>query len=145
MATSERAVGSALHSLANRTVLFQVGENIFVTFGLFAAAQRSGALDLRGVFSHLSNTSPEDDRRQLVAFERFLDAVRSVGLEPGIRHLAASAAALDHPAARYDMVRYGIALYGIAPERHQRGALPFGPAADADQFHCGDKKRVVGQ
>lgn len=102
-----------------------------------AAAVRRGELLLGGVFSHLSNTSPDDDRSQVVAFERFLDAVRSVGLEPGIRHLAASAAALDHPAARYDMVRLGIALYGIAPERHLRGSLPIVPAM---QFSA----RVVG-
>lgn len=41
MATSERTATpqprNALHSLANWTVLFQVGDNIFVTFGLFAA------------------------------------------------------------------------------------------------------------
>lgn len=109
-----------------------------------AAAQRSGTVDLRGVFSHLSNTSPEDDRRQLVAFERFLDAVRSVGLDPGIRHLAASAAALDHPAARYDMVRYGIALYGIAPERHQRGALPLRPAMRLSARVAGVKRVPAG-
>jgi phosphatidylglycerol:prolipoprotein diacylglycerol transferase len=40
MATSERtatpSLRDALHGLVNRTVLFQVGENIFVTFGLFA-------------------------------------------------------------------------------------------------------------
>lgn len=93
-----------------------------------ALAVRAGDVHLGGVLSHLSNTSPDDDRAQVVAFERFLDAVRSVGLDPGIRHLAASAAALDHPAARYDMVRLGIALYGIAPERHLRGTLPLVPA-----------------
>lgn len=93
-----------------------------------AAAVHTGGVHLGGVFSHLSNTSPDDDRAQVVAFERFLDAVRSVGLDPGIRHIAASAAALDHPAARYDMVRLGIALYGIAPERHLRGTLPLVPA-----------------
>lgn len=93
-----------------------------------ATAVRDGAVRLEGVFSHLSNTSADDDRAQITAFERCLDAVRSVGLDPGIRHLAASAAALDHPAARYDMVRLGIALYGIAPEPHLRAALPLHPA-----------------
>lgn len=102
-----------------------------------ASAVARGALVLGGVFSHLSNTSADDDRAQVVAFERFLDAVRGAGLDPGIRHLAASAAALDHPAARYDMVRFGIALYGIAPERHLRGTLPLKPAM---QFST----RVVG-
>ena len=86
-------------------------------------------LRLGGVFSHLSNTSPDEDREQLVAFEEFLDAVRSAGLDPGIRHLAASAGALDHPAARYDMVRLGIALYGLPPEDHHRD-LPLRPAME---------------
>ncbi len=109
-----------------------------------AAAQRSGSLEVRGVFSHLSNTSPEDDRVQLVAFERFLDAVRSVGLDPGIRHLAASAAAIDHPAARYDLVRFGIALYGIAPERHLRSALPLRPAMRLSARVVGVKRVAAG-
>jgi alanine racemase len=109
-----------------------------------AAAQRAGGIELQGVFSHLSNTSPDDDRAQIVAFERFLEAVRSVGLDPGIRHLAASAAALDHPAAHYDMVRSGIALYGIAPERHLRGALPLRPAMRLSARVVGVKRVPAG-
>lgn len=109
-----------------------------------AVAVRTGDVRLGGVFSHLSNTSPDDDRAQVVAFERFLDAVRSVGLEPGIRHLAASAAALDHPAARYDMVRLGIALYGIAPERHLRGTLPLVPAMQLSARIVGLKRVPAG-
>lgn len=109
-----------------------------------AAAQRTGAVELRGVFSHLSNTSPDDDRAQIVAFERFLDAVRSVGLEPGIRHLATSAGALDHPAARYDMVRNGIAIYGIAPERHLRGTMPLRPAMRLSARVVGVKRVPAG-
>lgn len=109
-----------------------------------AEGVRSGSLHLEGVFSHLSNTSPDDDRAQLTAFERSLDAVRSVGLEPGIRHLAASAGALDHPAARYDMVRFGIALYGIAPERHLRDALPLRPAMQLSAEVVGVKRVAAG-
>ena len=109
-----------------------------------AAAVRAGTVHLGGVFSHLSNTSPDDDRAQVTAFERFLDAVRSVGLEPGIRHLAASAAALDHPAARYDMVRLGLALYGIAPERHLRGTLPLVPAMQLSARVVGLKRVPAG-
>jgi alanine racemase len=89
----------------------------------------SGDVRLEGVFSHLSNTSPGDDRAQIATFERFVDAVLSVGLEPGIRHLAASAGALDHPDARFDMVRAGIALYGLAPSEAHRD-LPLRPAME---------------
>lgn len=109
-----------------------------------AASVAAGDLVLGGVFSHLSNTSPDDDRAQVVAFERFVDAVRSVGLDPGIRHLAASAAALDHPAARYDMVRIGLALYGIAPERHLRGAMPLVPAMQLSARVVGLKRVPAG-
>ncbi|WP_439565236.1 alanine racemase [Microcella sp.] len=109
-----------------------------------ASSVAAGDLVLGGVFSHLSNTSPDDDRAQVVAFERFVDAVRSVGLEPGIRHLAASAAALDHPAARYDMVRIGLALYGVAPERHLRGTLPLVPAMQLSARVVGLKRVPAG-
>lgn len=94
-----------------------------------AHAVAHDGLRLGGVFSHLSNTSPDEDRAQIVAFEEFLDAVRAANLDPGIRHLAASAAALDHPAARYDMVRLGMAIYGLAPEDHHRH-LPLVPAME---------------
>ncbi|MDO9589907.1 MAG: alanine racemase, partial [Microcella sp.] len=109
-------------------------------------AEHVGASNVRleGVFSHLSNTSPDEDRAQITAFERFLDALRSVGLDPGIRHLAASAAALDHPAARYDMVRFGIALYGIAPEPHLRDALPLRPAMQLSADVVGVKRVPAG-
>lgn len=104
----------------------------------------AGTVRLEGVFSHLSNTSPDEDRAQITAFERFLDALRSAGLEPGIRHLAASAAALDHPAARYDMVRFGIALYGIAPEPSLRDALPLRPAMQLSAEVVGVKRVAAG-
>ncbi len=109
-----------------------------------AAAVSANTVHLGGVFSHLSNTSPDDDRAQVVAFERFVDAVRAVDLDPGIRHLAASAAALDHPAARYDMVRLGLALYGIAPERHLRGTLPLVPAMQLSARVVGLKRVPAG-
>lgn len=89
----------------------------------------AGDVRLDGVFSHVSNTSPEDDLAQLATFERFVEAVRSVGLEPGIRHLAASAAAIDLPESRFDMVRAGIALYGLAPAPQHR-SLPLRPAME---------------
>jgi alanine racemase len=88
-----------------------------------------GHVRLGGVFSHLSNTSPDEDRAQIAAFEECVDAVRAAGLEPGLRHLAASAGALDHPAARYDMVRLGMSIYGLPPEDHHRD-LPFTPAME---------------
>ncbi|HYU17010.1 MAG TPA: alanine racemase, partial [Candidatus Acidoferrum sp.] len=52
---------------------------------------------------------------QLGRFEHALAAARAAGAAPRVVHAANSAAALRFPAARFDMVRPGIALYGNGP------------------------------
>jgi alanine racemase len=70
---------------------------------------------VRGLFSHLANTSPEEDAAQLAAFLDGAAAAERAGLSPEVRHLASTAAALRMPDARLDMVRLGIGIYGIPP------------------------------
>lgn len=84
-----------------------------VVFARAAALEASGRIRVRGVFSHLSNASPVDDERQLAEFERALAEARAAGLDPELRHLAATQAALQQPASRFDLVRVGIGLYGL--------------------------------
>ena len=81
-----------------------------------AELETEGVVRVRGIFSHLSNTSPEDDATQLALFEEALALAESLGLAPELRHLAASQAALTTPAARYDLVRVGITMYGLTPD-----------------------------
>lgn len=80
-----------------------------------ARLERDGVVRVRGIFSHLSNASPDEDAAQLGAFETALEAASAAGLAPDVRHLASSAAAIRLPAARYDLVRLGIGCYGIPP------------------------------
>ncbi|WP_309860990.1 alanine racemase [Leifsonia sp. 1010] len=75
----------------------------------------AGLVRVRGIFSHLSNASPDDDRAAIAAFERALDRASAAGLDPELRHIAASAAALSLPESRFDLVRLGIAVYGLSP------------------------------
>lgn len=82
-------------------------------FALAADHERGGRLRVRGIFSHLSNTSPDDDARQTELFAELVEAARDAGLDPELRHLAATQAALTRPDARLDLVRLGIGLYGI--------------------------------
>jgi alanine racemase len=82
---------------------------------LAAALERRGVLRVRGVFSHLANTSPEADAEQLAVFERALAIAAEHGLAPELRHIASTAAALSTPRARYDLVRIGIGAYGVTP------------------------------
>jgi alanine racemase len=77
--------------------------------------EKSGVLRVRGIFSHLSNTSPSDDRAALAVFNSGLALANAEGLRPGLVHLAATAAAIDLPDARFNTVRIGIGMYGLSP------------------------------
>lgn len=74
-----------------------------------------GLVELVGVFSHLSGTSAKDDADQLSVFEKAVATAEALGAKFQLRHLAASAAALNQKQAHLDMVRVGIALYGLDP------------------------------
>ena len=78
-------------------------------------ATEDGAAEIIGIFSHLSCTSREADLAQIERFEQALAAAASVGIEPQLRHLTASDGTLSYPQAHYDMVRIGVALYGLSP------------------------------
>ena len=80
-----------------------------------ADLEAAGRIHVRGLFSHLANTSPDEDAAQLAAFLRGVDEAWAAGLRPEVRHLASTAAALRFPEARLDLVRIGIGLYGVPP------------------------------
>jgi len=85
---------------------------------LAAKAQADGAIEVVGVWSHLAcadEPGHESIDRQLAAFGEALEAARRVGITPRVRHLANSAALLTRPDTHFDLVRAGIAVYGLTP------------------------------
>jgi alanine racemase len=85
-----------------------------------AKAQANGRVDVVGIWSHLAYADqPEHPtiEKQRLAFEAALDVVSSADLEPAVRHLANSAATLALPSTHYDLVRPGVAIYGLSPGR----------------------------
>jgi alanine racemase len=88
-------------------------------------------VQLEGCFTHLATADEEDAgpaRAQVEAFRAALAALERAGLRPGVRHAANSAAALALPEAHLDMVRCGIAVYGVAPAPHLRDRVRLRPA-----------------
>ncbi len=80
------------------------------------AAQPS--LVLEGLVTHLAVADQLDHPFTAVQLERFatvLAELDSSGLRPPLVHVANSAGALLHPQARQDLVRCGIAVYGLSP------------------------------
>ncbi len=83
-----------------------------------AQAQADGAVEVVGLWSHFACAdTPGDDSvdRQLAAFRDGLAVADRLGLRPRWRHIANSAAALTRPDAHFDLVRAGIATYGLSP------------------------------
>lgn len=83
-----------------------------------ARLQAAGTVRVTGVWSHFALAdapSSATNAEQLAAFDAALAVLAAAGLEPEFRHIANSAATLASPAAHYDMVRPGIALYGVSP------------------------------
>ena len=72
-------------------------------------------LDVQGIFTHLA--CADEPRRPATAeqLQRFEAVLGGLERRPDRVHAANSAGALAHPAARYDLVRAGIAVYGISP------------------------------
>jgi alanine racemase len=83
-----------------------------------AKAQADGAVEAVGVWSHLIHadapTHPSVDR-QLATFQESLEVAARAGVRPRYRHLANSAATLTRPDTHLDLVRPGIAVYGLSP------------------------------
>lgn len=92
----------------------------------FCAAVLDAGVQIEGVWTHFAKADePEDGsaHRQLTTYLEALERLRAAGIEPTIRHAANSAATLAFPASHLDLVRVGIAMYGLDPSPEVRANL----------------------
>ncbi len=88
---------------------------------------------VEGMFTHFpvaDSTAPEDEaftRAQFDQFSRFIAALKDRHLRPEICHCCNSGATIQYPEYALDMVRPGIATYGIAPSPELAGRLELRP------------------
>jgi alanine racemase len=92
-------------------------------------AQAEDAIRLRGVMSHLVYGDDPDNPTNDLQAQRFVDMLaqaRNQGVRYEVAHLSNSPAAMTRPDLAYDMVRPGIAVYGLSPipERGDMGLRP---------------------
>lgn len=86
---------------------------------------------LQGLWTHCAVADEPEDPftdQQLDRFDAAVAAVRAAGHEVEMVHAANSAAALAFPRSHYDMVRIGIASYGIAPDEVLSDVVQLRPA-----------------
>ena len=80
--------------------------------------EAEGAIQVVGVWTHFAHADSPEHPTVLAQQERFFEAVAEAeraGCRLEVRHLANSAATLVHPSAHADLVRPGIAMYGLTP------------------------------
>ena len=92
-------------------------------------AQAEGLCAVVGVWSHLAWADAPDHPTvlgQIGVFEAAVASAERKGARLEVRHLANSAATLTNPAMRYDLVRPGLAVFGLSPVPHLGGPEAFG-------------------
>ncbi|MCN9241450.1 alanine racemase [Streptomyces sp. RY43-2] len=81
-------------------------------------AQADGLLTVVGLWSHFACADEPGHpsiQAQLTRFREMVAYAEAQGVQPEVRHIANSPAALTLPEAHFDLVRTGIAMYGISP------------------------------
>ncbi|MFD7627095.1 alanine racemase [Streptomyces sp. NPDC059851] len=86
--------------------------------GAAAAAEAEGTVRVTGLWSHFACADEPGHpsvELQLAAFRDMLARAEKEGLEPEVRHIANSPATLTLPDSHFDLVRCGLAVYGVSP------------------------------
>ena len=98
-----------------------------------ALREAGSRLRLEGVWTHFAVADAPNDpftAEQLRRFDSAMAQLRAFGLSADVVHAANSAGLLAHPNARRDLVRAGIAVYGVPPSPELEGAIELEPALE---------------
>jgi alanine racemase len=83
------------------------------------SAEHLTNIEVVGIFSHFARADEPGEKQnldQLARFNEMVARLHALGFTDVIRHLSNSAATLKDHASAFDMVRTGIAMYGLSPD-----------------------------
>ncbi|MCO7128221.1 alanine racemase [Sporolactobacillus shoreicorticis] len=86
---------------------------------------------IEGMFTHFATADQDDEayfNEQYTRFEMMVDWIQELGVRPAVIHCGNSATTLKYPAEKrhlFNLVRYGIAMYGLSPSQEMVKQLPF--------------------
>ncbi|GAA3814587.1 alanine racemase [Streptomyces coacervatus] len=107
----------------------QPGEDWAELVGAALRAEADGLVRITGLWSHFACADEPGHPSialQLTRFREMLAYAEEQGVRPEVRHIANSAATLTLPETHFDLVRTGIALYGISPSPELGSPADFG-------------------
>ncbi|MEA2971926.1 MAG: alanine racemase [Actinomycetota bacterium] len=100
------------------TGMHRVGATAADAVKLALTVEERPELALEGLWTHFAVADAPDDPFTEVQHRRFtavLDELAGLGVRPRLAHASNSAGVLAHPDAHHDLVRCGLAVYGVAP------------------------------
>lgn len=116
-------------------------------FDMAVAIHDDDNVHLEGICTHLAGAESQANEDRIgVQKERYftlLDRLDEVGVRPHSRHIASSASALRDPGSRLDLVRMGIAVYGLWPTAEVYKEVSALPDAPILRNVLGWKSRIV--
>jgi alanine racemase len=92
-------------------------------------AEAEGVVRVVGLWSHLAYADAPGHPtivRQAEVFREAVALAEGAGIDPEVRHLANSAATLTAPEHHFDLVRPGLAVYGLSPVPDVAGPSAYG-------------------
>ncbi|MER6681195.1 alanine racemase [Streptomyces olivaceoviridis] len=107
----------------------QPGEDWAELVGAAVRAEAEGLVRVTGVWSHFACADEPGHpsvAAQLTRFREMLAYAEEQGVRPEVRHIANSPATLTLPESHFDLVRTGIALYGVSPSPELGTPADFG-------------------
>lgn len=123
---------AALH-LELETGMYRTGLPLDEAYETAVAIHDHDRARLAGVCTHLAGAEDSGNSERISAQRQyyldFLARLEEVGIDPGQRHIASSAAALLDPDCRFDLVRVGISSYGLWPSPEVRSRVTVLPEA----------------
>ena len=130
-ATAEATGRKAVVHLKVDTGMERIGVHSENAGAFIEAAVASPWCSVKGIYSHLACADDPTSPMTAEQRERFLDACAHfdrLGAPMPVRHLANSGGVLHFPDTWLDMVRPGIALYGVLPDPASRATIDLKPA-----------------
>jgi alanine racemase len=112
-----------------------------------AKAAATGAIETTGIWSHFAYADAPGHptiARQIERFGDALDTARGQGVVPRYRHLANSAGTVTLPQCHFDLVRPGVAIYGLSPVP-EKGDFGLVPAMTLRTSIAGVKRMPAGE
>ena len=108
------------------------------SLGIIKKIAKLPGISVDGCFTHFARMDEKDKTKSIIQYSRYMSFVKRIedeGIELPVKHVSNSAGIIEMQEANLDMVRDGIALYGMYPsDEVEKGRLGLVPAMELKAY-----------